>query len=181
MVFKNVAISGRIAAGSSSLAKALSLRLSWKLRDAGQIFRDVTAQAGFNLEVDIDKAIGSRDDRIDTEVDRKTAEILSENRNAIVTSKLAGFLSRKMEDVLKILITCPVEDRINRYSKDRGYTLAEAKKLLEDRGKKDLEKWERIYGKSDFFDHQIFHLVIDSSKLRVEEEVDLILRHLNLT
>lgn len=180
MVYKNIAISGRIAVGSSSLAKALSLRLGWKLRDASQIFRDVTAQAGFNLEVDIDKAIVSRDDQIDKEVDIKTVETLSGGFNTIVTSKLAGFLSRNIENVLRILIVCSVEDRINRYKKDRGYSLTDAKRLLEEREEKDKEKWGRLYGELDFFDPQIFHLVIDSGKLRVEEEVDLILRHLNI-
>ena len=181
MAFKNIAVSGRIAVGSSSLSKVLSLRLGWKFRDAGQIFRDVTAQSGFNLEVDLDKAIGSRDDQIDKEVDRKTVETLSENINSIVTSKLAGFLSRNIENVLRILIVCPVEDRINRYAKDRGYSSVEAKRLLEEREKKDKGKWERLYGGLDFFDPKIFHLVIDSGKLKVEEEVNLILRHLNLT
>lgn len=179
MEFKNIAVSGRIAVGSSSLAKALSLRLGWKLRDGGQIFRDITAQIGYNLEIDTDKAIGSRDDQIDKEVDRKTVEILSEGSNAIVTSKLAGFLGRNIENVLRVLIVCPVEDRINRYAKDRGYSLIDAKRLLEEREKKDKEKWERLYGELDFFDPELFHLVIDSGKLRIEEEIELILRHLN--
>lgn len=180
MDFRSIAISGRIAVGSSSLAKALSLRLGWKLRDAGQIFRDVTAQAGFNLEVDVDKAIGDRDDQIDKEVDRKTVEIFTQGYDSVVTSKLAGFLGREAEGVLRVLVICPINDRITRYSKDRGYSAGEAKKLLEEREEKDREKWERMYGTHDFFDPKIFHLVIDSGKLRVEEEVDLILRHLNI-
>ena len=180
MVFRNIAISGRIAVGSSSLAKGLSLRLGWKLRDAGQIFRDVTAQAGFNLEVDIDKAIGGRDDQIDKEVDRKTIEILNQGHNSIVTSKLAGFLGKEAEGVLRVLVVCRIDDRVSRYSKDRGYPVEEAKRLLEEREDKDREKWERMYGKVDFFDPEIFHLVIDSGKLRIDEEVDSILRHLNM-
>lgn len=180
MDFRNIAISGKIAVGSSSLAKALSLRLGWKLRDGGQIFRDVTAQNGLNLEVDIDKAIGNRDDQIDREVDRKTIEILNQGRNSIVTSKLAGFLGKETEGVLRVLVVCQIDDRISRYSKDRGYLLGEAKRLLEEREEKDKQKWERLYGKHDFFDPRIFHLVIDSDKLRVGEEVDLILRHLNI-
>lgn len=180
MDFRNIAISGRIAVGSSSLARALSLRLGWKFRDGGQIFRDVTAQAGFNLEVDIDKAIGSRDDQIDREVDRETIEILTQGHNSVVTSKLAGFLGKEAGGVLRILVVCPIDDRISRYSKDRGYSTGEAKRLLEEREEKDRQKWERIYGKIDFFDPKIFHLMIDSGKLKVEEEVDLVLRHLNI-
>ena len=181
MVFRNIAISGRIAVGSSSLAKALSSCLGWKLRDAGQIFRDVTAQMGFNLETDIDNAIGGRDDQIDKEVDRKTIEILNQGHNSIVTSKLAGFLGKETEGILRVLVVCRIDDRVNRYSKDRGYPPEEAKRLLEDREEKDQQKWERLYGKQDFFDPVNFHLVIDSGKISVEKEVELVLRHLNLT
>jgi len=181
MVFKNIAVSGRIAVGSSSLAKSLSLRLKWKLRDASQIFRDVTAQMGFNLETDIDNAIGNRNDQIDREVDKKTIESLSGNNRIVVTSKLAGFLSRDIDGVFRILVSCQTEERISRYSKDRSYSLDLAKQLLENREKMDQEKWERLYGRQDFFDPKIFHLIIDSGRLNVEEEIDLVLRHLKLT
>jgi len=181
MVFKNIAISGRIAVGSSSLAKALSLRLGWKLRDAGQIFRDVTAQMGFNLEVDINKAIENRDDQIDKEVDQKTLNVLRDDKNIIVTSKLSGFLSHNIKHALRVLVVCPEEERVRRYAQNRGYPLVKAKELLILREKMDQQKWERLYGGLDFFDPKIFHLVIDSGKLKVEEEVNLILRHLNLT
>jgi cytidylate kinase len=43
MSFKNIAISGRVATGVSTLAKQLSQVLGWPLRDASQIFRDISA------------------------------------------------------------------------------------------------------------------------------------------
>ena len=181
MELKNIAVSGRIAVGSSSLAKALSLSLGWQLRDASQIFRDVTAQMGFNLEIDIDKAIGDRDDQIDREVDKKTIELLSGSNKIVTTSKLAGFLSREIDSVFRVLASCPLKERIRRYSKDRSYPLDRAKQLLESREMTDQAKWERLYGSHDFFDPKIFHLVVDSGKLSVEEEVELVLRHLNFT
>lgn len=176
MVFKNVAISGRIAVGSSSLAKALSLRLGWKLRDASQIFRDISMHSGFDLEKDPQKY----GEEIDLAVDSETRSTLR-TKQVVVVSKLAGFLSRDIDDSLRILVSCQTEERISRYSKDRSYSLDRAKQLLENREKMDQEKWERLYGKQDFFAPANFHLVIDSGKLRVEEEVELVLRHLNLT
>lgn len=175
MDFRNIAISGKIAVGSSSLAKALSLRLGWKLRDASQIFRDISMHSGFDLEKDPQKY----GEEIDRAVDTETRNTL-QSEQAVVVSKLAGFLSRDIDDALKVLVRCPIEERINRYAKDRGYPVIKSSQLIESREKLDREKWERLYGKHDFFDPRIFHLVIDSDKLRVGEEVDLILRHLNI-
>ena len=181
MKFKNIAVSGRIGAGTSTLVKQLSQTLGWPLRDASQIFRDVTAQMGFNLEIDIDKAIGNRNDQIDREVDKKTLETLSGNNKIIVTSKLAGFLSCDISHALRILIACPVEKRIRRYAVSRGYFIDKAKELLILREKLDQEKWSRLYGHHDFLNPRYFQLVLDSTVMTPEEEVELILRHLNWT
>src|SRR3989338_3496178 len=114
MVFKNIAISGRIAVCSSSLAKALSLRLKWQLRDASQIFRDISMHSGFDLEKDPQK-YGVE---IDLAVDTETRDILM-TKQVVVVSKLAGFLSRDIGNSLRILVSCPIEERVNRYAKDR--------------------------------------------------------------
>jgi len=181
MVFQNIAVSGRIAVGASTLAKTLTQKLGWPLRDASQIFRDVTAQMGFNLETDVSQAVENRDDLIDKEVDDKTLAVLKENHHVVVTSKLAGFLSQDISHTFRILIICPQEKRIHRYAASRGYSPDKAKELLILRERLDQQKWERLYGKQDFFAPANFHLVIDSGRLSLEEEVELVLRHLNLT
>lgn len=179
MVFKNIAVSGRIGSGTSTLTKQLSQTLGWPLRDASQIFRDVTAQMGFNLEVDITQAIENRSDQIDKEVDQKTLEVLNSNSSIIVTSKLAGFLSRDIKHTFHVLITCPQEERIRRYSVSRGYSVDKAKQLLILREKLDREKWSRLYGNHDFFHPNYFQLVLDSSRLSLQAEVKHILNHLH--
>ena len=176
MDFRNIAISGKIAVGSSSLAKALSVRLGYKLRDASQIFRDISMHSGFDLEKDPQKY----GEEIDLAVDSETRDTLR-TKQAVVVSKLAGFLSRDIDDSLRILVSCPIGERVNRYAKDRGYSIIKSSQLIESREKSDQQKWERLYGKQDFFDPVNFHLVIDSGKISVEKEVELVLRHLNLT
>lgn len=175
MDFKNIAVSGRIGAGTSTLAKQLSQALGWPLRDASQIFRDVTAQIGFNLETDVNQAVQNRDDLIDREVDDKTLAVLKENHRLVVTSKLAGFLSRNLEPTLRVLITCPKDERIRRYAQSRGYSLDKAKQLLILREKLDNQKWRRLYGNHDFFSPEYFQLVLDSSRLSPQDEVKNIL------
>ena len=83
MDFRNIAISGKIAVGSSSLAKALSVRLGYKLRDASQIFRDISMHSGFDLE----KQSKNMGRRIDLAVDSETRDTLKDQ------SKLWLYLS----------------------------------------------------------------------------------------
>lgn len=171
MAFRNIALSGRIGVGGTSLAKALSQKLSWPLRDASQIFRDIAAHLGYNLELSPQQY----SDDIDRKVDAETQKLLQSDRHGIVASKLAGFLSRDIAHTYRVLIVCPLEVRIKRYSQDRGYTLRDAHKLLLFREEEDQKKFGRLYGTYDFFDPTFFHLTLDSSMMTVHEEVERII------
>lgn len=174
MVFKNIAVSGRIGVGTSTLAKQLSQTLGWPLCDVSQIFRDISMQAGHDLE----KSPQQYTDEIDKEVDDKTLAVLKENHRLVVTSKLAGFLSRSISHTLRVLITCPKDERIRRYARSRGYSLDKAKQLLILRQKLDNQKWRRLYGNHDFFSPKFFQLVLDSGRLSPADEVKNILSRL---
>ena len=168
MGFRNIAISGRIGAGTSTLAKLLSDKLGWPLRDASQIFRDISMHSGFDLEKNPQKYAAE----VDRRVDEETKNVLAAPKNIIVTAKLAGFLSRDIRHSLRVLITCPVNERIRRYAQNRGYSLDQAEKLLVLREKLDQEKWQRLYGAHDFFDPKYFQLVLDSGRLSPQDEVN---------
>lgn len=174
--YRNIAISGQIAVGSTSLAKALSQKLSWSLREGNQIFRDISMQMGFDLE----KSPQKYSDETDIHVDSETTFILKKQSNIVVCSKLAGFLSRNITHTLKILVIAPLGVRIQRYSQDRGYHPAEAEKLIELREAEDHKKFSRLYEQHDFFDSKYFNLVLDSSKLSISEEVSQVLKVLAL-
>lgn len=167
MAYVNIALSGQIGVGGTSLAKVLSQQLGWPLRDGSQIFRDISMHLGHDLE----QSPQQYDDAVDRKVDEETRALLQTNQHSVVASKLAGFLSRDLRHTFRILVTCPLQERIKRYAKDRGHQGADARKLLLLREQKDQEKWERLYGPNDFFDPSFFHLVLDSGTLSVEEEV----------
>ena len=174
MAFKNIAISGRIAAGSSSLARALSEKLGWKLRDGGQIFRDISAQRGFDLE----KNPQQYGDEIDRQVDQETHRLLEKHSSVVVTSKLAGFLSRDLKTTLRVLLACPLEVRVKRYAMHRGYRQDEARQLIALRESEDQEKFSRLYGAFDFFVPSLFQLILRSDRQSVEDEISSVLQSL---
>lgn len=170
--YQNIAVSGRIAVGSTSLAKALSQKLSWSLREGNQIFRDISAQMGFDLEKNPQKY----GNEIDIQVDNDTISILKSLSPVVVCSKLACFLSRDIAHTLKVLVIAPLDIRVQRYSQDRGYKIAEAQRLIDLREQEDQKKFVRLYGQRDFFDPEYFNLIIDSSKLSISAEVKKVLQ-----
>lgn len=174
--YQNIAVSGRIAVGATSLAKSLSQKLSWPLRESNQIFRDISMQMGFDLEKNPQKY----GDDVDIQVDKESISTLKSPSPVIVCSKLAGFLSRDINHTFRILITAPLDIRIKRYSIDRGHSLTEAERLIKLREQEDYKKWSRLYGNHDFFNPQYFNLILDSSKLSVTEEVTQVFKVLAL-
>lgn len=175
MVFRNIAISGRIAAGSSSLARALSEKLCWNLRDGGQIFREISQH---RFGADLEKTPQQYGDEIDRQVDQETRRLLEKSPSFVVTSKLAGFLSRDLVTTLRVLLACPLEVRIKRYAMHRGYSKDEAKRLIALRESEDQEKFSRLYGPFDFFDPTLFQLVLQSDRQSVEDEISSVLQFL---
>lgn len=173
--YQNIAVSGQIAVGSTSLSKALCQKLSWPLREGNQIFRDISMQMGFDLEKNPHEAITDRSDQIDLHVDNETASILEKQSSIVVCSKLAGFLSRDIKHTFRILVSAPLDTRIQRYSQDRGHKIEEAQRLIELREIEDHKKFSRLYGEHDFFNHKYFNLILDSSKLSIEEEAEKVL------
>lgn len=173
--YQNIAVSGQIAVGSTSLAKALSQKLSWSLREGNQIFRDISAQMGFDLEKNPQKY----GDQVDIQVDNDTISILKSLSPVVVCSKLACFLSSDIAHTFKVLVTAPFDIRVQRYSQDRGYKIDESQKLINLREQEDQKKFVRLYGDRDFFAPKIFNLVLDSSKLSISEEVSSVIQQFN--
>lgn len=174
-VFNNVAISGKIAVGSTTLARALALKLGWNLREASQMFRDISQQRGFDLE----KTPQQYNDDVDRKIDQETVSICQSTVHTVVVSDLAGYLTRDISHTLRVLVTCDDQTRVKRYAVSRGHGQREAAELLRLREQKDQEKFVHLYRDHDFFDPVFFHLVLDSGTLSVEEEVTRIVAHIS--
>lgn len=174
MAFRNIAVSGRIACGSTTLGRALADQLHWQLREGGQIFRDIMKREGFDLEKHPEK----RSDDIDVLVDKETRLLLLSPASSVVNADLAGFLSRDIPHTLRVLLVCPFDIQAKRYMERGGYGLDEAKRLLVLRERVDQERFERLYGSNDFFGPSLFHLVLDSGALSIDGEISEVMKAL---
>ncbi len=157
--YKNIAISGKIATGTTTLFNNLKYYLQplgWQFRSSGQIIRQITKENIF-------PAAHLAEDKIHQELERRAREIFEKKEHWVVEGWLAGFIARDLPQVLKVLLICSEESlRIDRVVNRDNVTIAEAKRLIKDREESNIKTWSRLYGTDDFWNPKYYDLVIDT-------------------
>lgn len=164
-----ITISGRIASGSTTLAEHLSEKLGWKHIEGGDIFWE-RVRAKLDLaSKDTDK----RPDKEDELFDAELKNILQNEKNIVLETKLAGFNAQAVPGVFKILVICEDERgndhldiRIDRFINREFSSIEDAKHEVIEREKNDIEKWRRIYAGGDpnwtYLDKKYYDLVLNT-------------------
>lgn len=174
-----ITVSGRIASGSTTLAKKLAQHFGWKHMEGGEIFWEHVRNK-LNLDPkDTDK----RPDAEDELFDKSLKKILQEESNIVLESKLAGFNAQGIDYVFKILVICEdpngedqTQIRIDRLINREKLSTEQAKEEVLAREKNDIEKWQRLYAKNDpdwtYWDRKYYDLVINTYFLDPEKSLD---------
>jgi len=174
--YTNIAITGKyIASGSTTLAKKLAEAINWKFVSGGRIFRKYCDERGWPIERYKDLP-----DEVDFEVDKRAKNILIKEKHVIYESWLAGWISRDMPHVFKVLCTSPLSIRIKRFANREGESSKSAKEKVLLRDRTTIEKHKRLYKITDQFDKKYFDLVLETNKLTPEQEVEIVIKKLNL-
>jgi cytidylate kinase len=180
--FRVVTISGRIAAGSTSLARHISKALNWRHVEGGEVFWEAVRRR-LSLEP---KDTKLRPDEEDEAFDSSLKKILKEEKHIVLETKLAGYNARGIDGVFKILVICANEDgkdqtqiRIDRLVNREKRSMADAKEEVLVREKSDLEKWRRLYANNEkswyYWDSQYYDLVINTYFSDQEKSLKLVL------
>lgn len=178
-----ISISGRIASGSTTLAKKLAHALKWRRIEGGEIFWEAVRN---KLGLD-EKDTGLRPDEEDKVFDESLKNILQTKEHMVVETKLAGFIAKDMPNVFKVLVICTDPNgvdqtniRIDRLVNREQMTIAEAKEEVLVREKSDVEKWRRLYAHDDpawtFWNEQYYDLVINTYSHDPDEALALVLK-----
>ncbi|MDE2026077.1 MAG: hypothetical protein KGJ07_06280 [Patescibacteria group bacterium] len=164
-----ITVSGRIASGSTTLAKNLSHILNWKHLEGGEIFWEaVRSKLGLG-EKDTDKRPDTEDELFDAQL-KKT---LREDKHIVLETKLAGFNAQSIPGIFKVLVLCVDKDgndqtqiRIDRLVNREHLSIDEAKTEVLEREKNDIEKWRRLYAPEDsswtYWDNKYYDLVVNT-------------------
>jgi len=179
---RNITVSGRIASGSTTLAKHLADKLYWRHLEGGDIFWE-KVRAKLNLD---SKDTNKRPDNEDKVFDEELKNILKNEKNLILETKLAGFNAQGIDGVFKILVVCQdqqgedhMDIRIDRFINREESSLQKAKDEVIEREKNDIEKWRRMYADGDqnwvYWDPKYYDLIVNTYSHNPEESLSLVL------
>ncbi len=166
-------ISGLHGTGKSTIGKLISQKLGLKYYSTGQAFRDLTKKANLTLEEFTDYV--EKNPNIDKKLDNKIIEIALKD-NVIIDSQLSAYILESKAD-FKILLTCPLETRVNRMSERDNSIYEEKLKETTIREKSELARFNKLYEidlNNQFKIENIYDLIIDTAELTIEEIVTLI-------
>ena len=181
-----ITVSGRIASGSTTLAKHLAEKLNWRLLEGGEIFWEAVRKKMGLAEKDTNL----RPDQEDELFDAKLKQILNEEDHIVLETKLAAFNAQGIERIFKILVLCEREGedqpriRIDRLINREAISVEEAKEEVLHREQSDLEKWRKLYANFDpnwfYWDKKYYDLVINTYDKNANETFQTALNALGL-
>lgn len=177
-----ITVSGKIGAGSTTLAKHIAKKLEWRHLEGGDIFWErVRKRLGLNP-----KDTNKRPDDEDKIFDEELKKIIKEENHLVLETKLAGFNAQNVPGIFKVLVICADKNgndqpgiRIDRLLNREGVSIEEAKEEVIQREKNDLDKWRRIYVNNDqswvYWDPKYYDLVINTYDHGPEDSLKLVL------
>lgn len=182
-----ITVSGRIASGSTTLAKHLARHLGWKHMEGGEIFWEaVRGKLGLAT-----KDTNLRPDEEDLLFEEKQKDLLAHHKHLVLESKLAGFCAQGIDDVFKIGVLCEDEEgvdkadiRIDRLVNREELSVDDAKAEVIEREENDLTKWRKLYANNNpdwvYWDRKYYDLVVNTFTHNQEESLKLVLEKLGL-
>ena len=162
-------ISGLHGAGKSTIGKLISQKLGLKYYSTGQAFRDLAKDMNLTLE-EFTKYVEENPD-IDKKLDDKIIEI-AQKENVIIDSQLSAYILESTAD-FKILLTCPLEIRVNRMTERDTSLYEDTLRETTIREKSELTRFNKLYD-IDLNNQLIYDVIIDTAELTIEEILEII-------
>lgn len=159
-MFTILTVSGLPGSGTTTACRLLAGELGWLHLNAGQIFRELAAQAGVSLAEYGCRAEG--DGRIDRELDARMVATAWEGNPVILEGRLTGWMAlRHGLPALKVWLEAPVQERVRRVSGRDREPLEQT--VAEMRAREDSEaKRYREFHDIDLADLTIYDLRVDT-------------------
>lgn len=168
---KNIAVSGGIATGKSTLARNLAQTLGWEWISAGEYFRKWHGEnkVPLNQSEKVPEVL-------DREFDKHFQGLMRVKKNVVFESHLAGFFAKDFPDTFKVLCTADLKTRCKRLALREIVSVDEAAKHIKARSESHRKKFKKLYGVENRLDEDYFNLVVDTTSLTPEEVLESVLK-----
>lgn len=162
-----ICISGFAGSGKTTIAKKLNEKLNYPIINI--TFKDLAKEKNLTLE-EIQK-LAEKDKTIDLELDKLIVKRANELENCIISTWLGPWIVKDAN--IRIFLFAPLEERAKRISERDKMTFEEALKHVKKRDNQNIKRYKRLYN-IDIRNTEIFELIINTSKLTVEQTTYLI-------
>jgi predicted cytidylate kinase len=169
--YVNIALSGDVGTGTTTLGRNLASSLGWNHVNAGDYFRSWHRERGIPLE-----DVQDIPEEVDREIDDKFRTDMAVLAQTVFESHLAGWLARDSPQTFKILCVADPSVTMPRIASREGWSVEEAAHFSQLRSQRLNEKFAKLYDVSDPYDPSFFDVVIDTTNLSVGEVLDRTLR-----
>lgn len=166
-----ITISGKIGSGKSTVAKALAKKLNLRHFSTGDVMRKIAEEKGLT-PIELNR-LAEKDSSFDRMIDSKTKEFGKKEDDFVMDSRLAFHF---IPDSIKVFLDVSLDVAAKRiFSQKRAeetenISLSATREKIREREASELKRYMQMYG-LDYTDKSNFDLVVDTSKLDVDEIV----------
>src|SRR3989338_5787602 len=169
-----ITISGKAGSGKSTVAKELAKRLHLKHYSIGDLMRQMAKERNISL-LELGK-IAEKDKSIDKELDERQMKLRTED-DFVIDGRLTAYFIPNAD--VKIFLECEDRVRAERILKDerkdeKNRDINEVISKIREREASERKRYKQYYG-IDYYDEEMYNLVIDTTNLSVKEVVGRIM------
>ncbi len=170
-----ITISGKGGSGKSTVANKIADKLKLKHYSIGDLMREMASDKGISL-LELGK-IAEKDKAIDKELDDRQIKLGMDKNNFVIDGRLTAYFIPQAN--VKIFLDATEGIRAERIWKaersDEGkLTLKQTAENLRKREVSERKRYKEYYG-VDYSDRKLYDLIINTSKISVEEVVKEVL------
>jgi cytidylate kinase len=172
-----IVISGPPGAGSSTLGREVARKLGLKFFSPGFIQKGLAKKKKCESKACVEawNTKKGRSKEFHQDLDKEQAELASKG-GIVICGKLSIHFIPNAD--VKVWLDVPLKVRAQRSAGRDGIPLKDAEKAISSREQTERKEWKRIYGFDYFEQKKKADLVLDTSRLSVEESVEKILAFL---
>jgi len=170
-----ITISGKAGSGKSTIAKLVSQRLNLRHYSTGDLYRQIAKEKGVSI-IDLGK-LAEKDKSIDEQLDERQKE-LGKKDNFVIDGRLSAFFIPHAK--LRVFLKAEDKVRADRILKDRrqdehNKNIQETMQSIEKRESSERKRYKSYYN-VDYCDESLYNLVIDTTKLSINEVVGRVIQ-----